>query len=95
MPANVVARLFEPGASPPADRLRVLGEARRLGIRTFVFLGPLLPGVSDRGEGLRRLFEAVAAAKPDFLLVDRLNRRAGMWPAVSAAASAVDAGLDP
>lgn len=88
-----VARLFEPGASPPADRLRVLGEARRLGIRTFVFLGPLLPGVSDRGEGLRRLFEAVAAAKPDFLLVDRLNRRAGMWPAVSAAASAVDAGL--
>jgi len=89
------ARLFEPGASAPLERLRVLREARNLGVRTFAFLGPLLPGVSDRGEGLRRLFEAVAEVRPDSLFVDRLNRRSGMWPAVQAAASALCAGLIP
>jgi len=89
------ARLFEPGASPPLERLRVLREARRLGIRTFAFVGPLLPGTSDRGEGLRELFAAVAEAQPDSLYVDRLNRRSGMWPAVEAAASALATGLVP
>lgn len=90
-----LARLFEPGAAPPSERLRVLRAAREQGVRTFIFLGPLLPGISDRGEGLRRLFRAAAEANPDFLLVDRLNRRAGMWPAVSAAVSALDAALVP
>ncbi len=90
-----IARLFEPGAAPPSERLRVLRTAREQGVRTFIFMGPLLPGISDRGEGLRRLFRAAAEASPDFLLVDRLNRRAGMWPAVSAAVSALDAALVP
>jgi len=89
------ARLFEPGASPPFERLRVLRAARRLGIRTFAFAGPLLPGVSDRGEGLRELFAAVAEAQPDSVYVDRLNRRAGMWPAVEAAASVIGSDLVP
>jgi DNA repair photolyase len=90
-----LARLFEPGAAPPSQRLRVLRAAREQGIRTFIFLGPLLPGISDRGEGLRQLLRVAAEARADFLLVDRLNRRAGMWPAVSAAVSALDAALVP
>ena len=73
------ARIFEPYASPPAERLRIVNVARRRGLRTFVFLGPLLPGVSDRGEGLSELCARVAAAAPDFVIVDRLNRRAGIW----------------
>ena len=88
-----VAHLFEPGASPPLERLRVLSGARNLGLRTFVFLGPLLPGISDRGEGLRRLMTTVADVMPDALFVDRLNRRAGMWPAVTRAVCALDPAL--
>ncbi len=88
-----VASVFEPGASPPIQRLRVLEEARKIGMQTFVFLGPLLPGLSDAGEGLRRLFCAAADLQPDCLFVDRLNRRAGMWPAVSAAVCAIDPSL--
>jgi len=82
------AGVFEPGASSPSERLRVLRLARECGLRTFVFLGPLLPGLSDRGEGLVRLFQHVAAASPDFLFVDRLNRRAGMWKDTRAAVEA-------
>jgi DNA repair photolyase len=90
-----IARVFEPRASSPRERLRVVGEARRIGLRTFAFLGPLLPGISDRGEGLRRLMEAVADRQPDSLFVDRLNRRSGMWPALSRAVNAVDPALLP
>lgn len=89
------AALFEPGASPPLERLRVLREARRIGLQTFVFLGPLLPGISDRGEGLRRLMATVSEFQPDSLFVDRLNRRAGMWPAVARAVCAFDPALLP
>ncbi len=87
------AALFEPGASPPSERLRVLREAQRIGLSTFLFLGPLLPGISDRGEGLRSLLAAAAELGPDSLFVDRLNRRAGMWPAVARAVCAVDPAL--
>ncbi|MFW6057115.1 MAG: radical SAM protein [Chloroflexota bacterium] len=73
------ARVFEPHASSPSERLRMVSLARQHGLRTFVFLGPLLPGVSDRGEGLSELCAEVAAAGPDFVLVDRLNRRPGIW----------------
>ncbi len=89
------ASIFEPGASSPAERLRVLQEAKRIGLRTFVFLGPLLPGLSDRGHGLGSLFADVAGLQPDILYVDRLNRRAGMWRAVCAAVSSIDPALLP
>ena len=90
---DTVARTFEPGASPPAERLRVLTRARDIGLQVFVFLGPLLPGISDRGEGLQQLMRTVAEVQPDSVFVDRLNRRAGMWPAVAKAAGAVDSAL--
>jgi DNA repair photolyase len=80
-----IAALFEPKASSPAERIRVLNHARGIGVSTFVFLGPLLPFISDRGRGLRELLETVLKIDPDYFLVDRLNLRFGMWPALSAA----------
>lgn len=88
-----VASLFEPGASSPGERLDVVKKARGIGVRTFVFLGPLLPGISDGAEGLRQLLEAVAEIAPDSVLVDCLNPRYGMWPDISAAVSQYDPGL--
>jgi DNA repair photolyase len=87
------AGVFEPGASLPAERLRVLRLAKESGLQTFVFLGPLLPGVSDDAESLSELFSCIATAGPDFLLVDRLNRRAGIWNDTRAAAEACAPGL--
>jgi DNA repair photolyase len=87
--------MFEPGASPPSERMRVLRQAQTIGLRTFVFLGPLLPGIAHRGEGLRQLMAATAELRPDSILVDRLNRHAGMWPAVARAVRAVDPALLP
>ncbi len=75
-------RLIEPRSSPSAERLKVLQEARRLGIRTHAFLGPLMPGLSDNEENLTRLLEAVKDAGVDYFYVDRLNPRFGVWPSL-------------
>ncbi len=90
-----VATIFEPRASIPESRLRMVEEARRIGLRTFVFLGPLLPGISDRGDGLRRLLDQVAEVRPHVVFVDRLNRRAGMWPDVAEAVQQLEPSLLP
>jgi DNA repair photolyase len=90
-----VADLFEPRASAPDVRIGVLSKAGGIGIRTFIFLGPLLPYISDRGKGLMDLLDVVAEINPDYFLVDRLNPRYGVWRTVSATLSKYDPELIP
>ncbi len=61
-----MARLFEPHASPIAERVAALDLLHSNGIQTFAFLGPLLPGNPER------LVELVAG-KVDRVLIDRMN----------------------
>ena len=39
-----IRQIFEPGASSITSRIKALSEIHSKGIRTFAFLGPLLPG---------------------------------------------------
>jgi len=61
-----VARLFEPGASSVKDRLKALETLHKSGIKTFVFVGPVLPG--DPENLIERL-----EGKVDRVLIDRMN----------------------
>ncbi len=61
-----IARLFEPGASPVGERLEALAKLKKAGLRTFAFLGPLLPGDAGR---LVQLLEN----KVDKIFIDRMN----------------------
>lgn len=90
-----VAALFEPEASTPRERIEVLNRANKLGIHTFVFLGPLLPYISDRGKGLEDLLDTVTKINPNHFLVDRLNPRYGIWATVSATLAEHDPKLIP
>jgi len=63
---EAIARLFEPGASCVAERIEVLGKLKQAGLRTFAFLGPLLPGNPER---LISLLEG----KADQVFIDRMN----------------------
>jgi len=90
-----VAALFEPRASTPNERMEILKKAKDIGIRTFVFLGPLLPYISDRGGGLGELLDAILKINPDYFYVDRLNLRYGIWPAISATLARYDPELIP
>ena len=61
-----IARMFEPGASPVGERIAALEKIHSRGIKTFAFVGPLLPG------GPEGLISALAG-RVDKILVDRMN----------------------
>ncbi len=77
-----LARQIEPGAPPPAARLRALRRAAKAGIAVKAFVGPLLPGLTDTPESLRSVFAALTKLPLDEVYVDRLNLRWGVWPAL-------------
>ena len=57
-----VWRTTEPGTAPPIQRLRALSILADAGIRVSVGMAPILPGLSDRPEQLRRVVAAARAA---------------------------------
>ena len=61
-----VAKLFESGASSVKERLNALGEIHSKGIRTFAFVGPLLPGNPEKLVGLLE-------GKTDKIYIDKMN----------------------
>ena len=72
-------RLIEPRASSSLTRLSLLKKATDLGIRVYAFLGPLLPYLSDRELDLERLFDSLSHIELDYIYIDRLNPRFGVW----------------
>jgi DNA repair photolyase len=73
-----VREKMEPFASSVDERLHALSELRENGIKTWVFLGPLMPHITD----VEALVHAIAAVKPDYVLVDRLRLKEGVWERV-------------
>ncbi len=61
-----IAKLFESGASPVKERLNALEKIHSKGIRTFVFVGPLLPGNPEKLVGLLE-------GKTDKIYIDKMN----------------------
>jgi DNA repair photolyase len=61
-----IARLFEPRASTVQDRIDALKAIHARGIKTFVFLGPILPGNPENLVGK-------LAGKADLVYIDRMN----------------------
>lgn len=69
-----LAGVLEPGASPPEARAEVLKKFSSQGVETWLFLGPIIPGLNDSEESLRQVIE-VAAQTESKLIYDRLNLR--------------------
>jgi DNA repair photolyase len=62
------SKIFEPGASPPKERIEALAFLKKSGIKTYAFIGPILPGVTD----LRKILEELRD-KVDFVMFESLN----------------------
>lgn len=56
------AALLEPGAAPPAQRLRALRQLHDAGVPVGVLMMPLVPGVTTSRESIDRTVAAVAEA---------------------------------
>ncbi len=72
-----VRRAFEPEASSIQARFEALKRFSDEGIRTYAFLGPMLPYLSD--EHIEELLN-ILADRVNRLIVDRLNIKCGNMP---------------
>lgn len=80
-----VAQVIEPNASSVSDRLAVLNRARKMRLRTFGMLCPVLPGIGDSSEALEELFDAVLKCQPETIWLEPVNSRGNGLMKTSAA----------
>ncbi len=71
-------KVLEPYASEPQERLNTLKKAQKKGIKTWVFLGPLIPEFTDTPANLEALFRTLKGMNLDSIYIDRLNLRWGV-----------------
>jgi DNA repair photolyase len=64
---NSVAKIFEPGATPPTQRLKAMKKSVTEGFHTGVSLMPLLPFISDTAENLEKMFIEFQSIKINYL----------------------------
>jgi len=69
-----VAADFEPCAFSPQKRIDALVSLNLAGIKTYAFIGPVLPGLTN----LEAIFSALNG-KVDFVMVEALNTKCGNW----------------
>lgn len=73
-----ISAIIEPGASMPSGRLKALRTLANEGIPVWAFVGPMIPGVLDKGR-LAELLQAVKDAGASHVMLDRLRLKPGMW----------------
>lgn len=71
---------LEPKAHNPLERLEALKKASERGFKTFLFLGPLLPGVVD--EEIQEILELARESGVHYVIVDKLNTRGDVVQAI-------------
>lgn len=71
-------RKIEIAASSTEARIRSLEKAKEAGIRTWLFCGPLMPGLTDTQENIEQLFRRFAQMGLSGVNIDKLNFRSGV-----------------
>jgi len=69
---------YEPGSSPFEEKLEAIRRLSKSGIGTWVFLGPIMPHITDKDDDLERLIGEISSYV-DFIMVDRLRLKRGVW----------------
>ncbi len=72
-PDDHVSRVLEPGAPPTSRRLAALARLAAAGVRTWVFIAPAVPGISDTPEALERILRLSRSAGAADVDLDPLN----------------------
>jgi DNA repair photolyase len=86
---------YEPGASSVEERLLALKEIAESGISCWVFIGPIMPYISDRDRELEALLKAIAAAGASCIIIDKLRIKHGLWGKIEEFLASYDAALIP
>jgi DNA repair photolyase len=70
-------KVFEPHAPPSQERFRAMRELSDRGIRTWLFLGPIIPGVTTND--VDAIIDAAKGSGARAVQFDRLRLRSGVW----------------
>lgn len=76
-------RRVEIAASPSSERIVTLQRAREMGIKTWAFAGPLLPGLTAERSNIEPLFTRLAELNLAYIVVDQLNFRSGVYESIT------------
>lgn len=68
-----VSRFLEQTAPPASVRLKTLKELNEAGIKTYAFVGPLLPHFSANPEKLKEIFDALQVVGVKELYMEHIN----------------------
>jgi DNA repair photolyase len=68
-----IAAIIEPGASPPSERMKALRQLSDAGIRTWAFIAPALPGITDSEEAFAAIVHAARSAGACRVATDPLS----------------------
>ncbi len=68
---DAIRKLFEPYAPPTEERIKALDELRKVSIKTYAMIAPMLPGAGELAEELK--------GKIDYMLVDGMNYHYADW----------------
>lgn len=72
--ADVMA-VIEPNASPIPERIAALEEAKRLGLRTYAMMCPLLPGIANEPKQLQKLVGFAKRIGAEEVFAEPVNAR--------------------
>ena len=80
-----VRRVFEPNAPSVIRRINALKVLVKNNVRTYAFLGPLIPLISERT--IEKLIEKLAQINVDYIIADKLNIKSENWRTIVSAIS--------
>lgn len=66
--SDVDSKIFEPGSSSPSSRISALKQLHLAGIKTYVFVSPIIPYISNPLEIIRQVKDDI-----DYMMFDSLN----------------------
>lgn len=69
-----VQHILERGASSPQERIEVLKKAKKQGLQTYLFLGPIHPFLTEAQEIMRQVLPYY-----DFVMGEMPNLKCGNW----------------
>lgn len=77
-PDETKARLIDPGAPSPQKRIEALALLSQAGIKTRLFIMPVLPGITDAPDELETLVQAASRAGVSSVVADTLRLAHGL-----------------
>lgn len=84
-----VRKIFEPRTSSVEQKIKALEEVKKAGIKTYAFLGPILPGITD----LEELFKTFKQVKVDLVMAENLNTKGSLFTSLLKAVRAYNPNL--